>query len=573
MVSDFIEGSTEEQITEMYEKSCDGGFANACNTMHYRILRALEKKYDGNDDALTREEYDFALSYLIKACDFESVSACYSLGKIFSTEFKDIREVDTARSISYFDQACDLGDGSSCGELASLYNGNSEISSDPAKEYKYRLKSCELGYSSQCYFVGIHLKKGEGVAENIQLGLSYQEKGCELGSQDSCYQLAENYRDGEYVDKDVYKAIEYFTLACVKNTSGRCDETRDYIHRVENNIPSEEEKLRSSINTEITASIVASVFCGQDHNQEQLDQSSLYPDINCDSSYGEQPSAKVMFSVEGEEFVSLNFDSIQVDTIKVNGNSALRDNQKRINFGLARASSRAANDENKLNWGVSIYKGVSSPNDVITLQGSITANISSSLMEVVSEPFTLPNFDSFQLGPVLIRGNEFTKLRPALDHVSKQVKGISVNEIDILEKLIETDVLDIDGYIPSYLEELIYQQDLSDKQKYLVSELMYAYQKLEGRRYQYSSGSEDGEWFQFFVAEGSKKIKKVILLDGEKEIGVEDGKGLLITKESDHDYYSFHYLNYYFEDLTSREVKLKIIYWDKPELVKVNFSL
>lgn len=546
-------GELDDKLAlESYTKSCAGGFAGGCEALVEDYTRRLSR----NDEKVTEAGYTQMMAHAEKACGLGSAYGCSVMSAVFKNGQQDIVDVDAEKSAIYLGKACSAGNLPACSNLTEMYRKGDGVAKDSVKQFEYSLKLCEHGGARGCALVGTHYSDGDGVGRDIQASIKYETKACEMGFSFSCEIIANYYRDGEYVDQDVDKAIGYFKQACEDNASESCDKTREYIHRTENNIPDENAPI---ISKEISASIGSVVICSKDYNPDS------YSDV-CASSYGKTPSGELLFFVKGDEYISINPSSFVIDVLKINGADALRDHEKGINFQFQDSSvTMNEEEESYLPLTITIHEGLAL-NGSLELRGSVTANFSESVKEVESKSFSVSNVKSFEVGPVSIEGSEFKDLRYGLEYVAKRMNGVTKSEIDILEKMIESKGIAIDELGLNISEEEIQLQDISDQEKFIVNELKSAYERLEQRWS--GGGSRLGNYgnFHLDIRSGPRAVKKVILLDGDKEI---EGSNSSMGFRSNEDDSSA----YLFDKPSSDEVRIKIVYWDDPKVVKINFAV
>ncbi len=558
--SRILESESESEGLDLFKKTCARKHAESCMA----VAEILSYDFDRRNEQLNAKKVKDVYKYREQACDYGSAYACYVVAKSYLAEETQPIKKDVDRAVKYLDRACRAEEARACSHLVYLYDDGKDVVKNPTKELKYGLLGCELDDAYSCSSVSYQYQFASGVERNMEQSLKFSEKACSLGVLHECVSLGEFYRDGEYVDQSADRAVEYFTLGCEGNESDSCNDIRDYIYLVSNNMPLDD-TANLPIAKEVSSELVKKIICVVSNEYGECDR--VFEE-------GERAlSGKLYFSVQGDEFISINPETLRVATLMINGVDSRKDQEKATNFSIEGTNHSysyggydSADEDESLDMILSVAEGFTSMNDSIELEGSVIANTSAKVEAVVSEPFDPTDFHSFKLGPITFQGMEFRDTRYSIEYVAKDIEHVTKNEIDILEQLITPEIAERELISPRHLDSVIEEQNLSEKEKALVSELFYQYVRLDQRsRYQQSSVDEDGD-FYLRVGKGSRQIKKVILLDGDTEVGVSEHRAFL---RMDEDESSGHH----FESPIPKRVRVKVVYWKDPKNVKIKFSL
>ncbi len=539
-----------------YRSECSRKHADSCYGIALEISRDLRHASRTPNE----EEAMSLFKYYKLACEYGNTDGCYTVARSYLDGSLFIKK-DIDRGLSGLEKACNNKYVRACSDLADLYLRGTGVTKNPSKAVEYYRKGCELNDALMCGSAAHAYTVSQGVERDMRESIKYLDKTCKLGFQAACLDLAEFYRDGEYVEQNVETAVDYFKLGCEDNESGRCIAARKYIESIVNDVRIDS---FANISEEISAVFSQATICSSNYKP------SSYSD-DCDVGYNSDNkkihSGKLFFFARGYEFISLNQESLIIDSLKIDGVDARRDSEGGENFtlgGLMNQKDDQGNDY--LSWSIKVHEGLSPMNSTLELQGSVIAIKGQNFTELESNIFSASDFKSFQIGPVFIRGNEFSDLRYGLEQVSKKFPDFSVRVVDILEQLIKSKGADIHKLRLDITQTEINLLDISDKEKESVMNLKQAY---EGWSQRWSGGSMlDEEYGKFFlqIDAGSRLVKKVVLLQNDEEIGVSEASQAEFSEAGDS---SVHY----FDKPNTDEVKLKVVYWDEPENVKINFSI
>ena len=255
----YEKGEKKEAI-ELYTKSCDGGYAQACNflaEMYYKgrgvpqddfkacqfytkacisgniACEESKKMLDVQEKMELCEKGDigscrsvgfayangegvfenaiFADQYLTKACNGGDIVICKNLADAY------VKKRLTSKAAKLYSKACDSGDFASCGLLGVIYTtGGDGIQKDYKKSIEFITKSCEGGIAASCGLLGMYYFEGIGnsISRDSIKANQFFTKSCDGGYADSCKQLGDMYSKGNSVRQDDEKAFDAYSKAC-----------------------------------------------------------------------------------------------------------------------------------------------------------------------------------------------------------------------------------------------------------------------------------------------------------------------------------------------------------------------
>lgn len=561
LISGVIEESKENHGLALYKETCKKKHVESCST----ASAVLGEQFNRNGNMADIEGFEEIEKYAELACSYGSGEDCYVLAQGYLFGNGKFREKNLKTAISYFDEACRNELVLACSYLASEYNSGGIVEDVEESEelaHKYSILGCNLGDAYSCSILASDYRLSKVVTRDMEESLKYTEKACTLGATDDCRTLGEYYRDGEYVDQNPNKAVEYFKIACKGNESISCDELRKYIDQVAKGVPIES-VAELEVQREVSSVLLEKTLCSLNKNN-----------YSCEAAVptsGRSIAAKFHFSPQTNDFISIDPDTLRVNTLKVNGVDARKNQEKATNFAIAEYRSYSLfsqedEDTEPLSVVFLLEQGINSANDSIELDASVIANFSATTKTVVSKPFDPSDFASFELGPVTVRGNKFSDPRYAVEYIAKDLKDVTSQEVDVAVELISPELAATELISTYELDQLVDQHDLTPKVRGLVSKLLYAYAELPQRsKYRQSSLDENG-YFGVRTEGGSLQLKKVVLLSGDQELGTSVAEVYLREdKRSRSEWHGF-------EPPIPEEVRLKLIYWDAPEKVRLTLK-
>lgn len=183
----------EQKSMELYKKSCDSGFYEAC--------REGKFAYDSNKPSIDIVQYT-------QSCDKKEGEGCYRLAM---AHYKgNSLPQNRLKGIELLHEACNLGYSRACGTLANLYMDARNPKAIDEICQKAHPKDCAEAYGKMgyAYYMGFNAPKDKSLA------LQYYQKGCDGGFPQACFNQAMMYGRGEGVSVDRMKMMELLSKAC-----------------------------------------------------------------------------------------------------------------------------------------------------------------------------------------------------------------------------------------------------------------------------------------------------------------------------------------------------------------------
>ena len=159
------------------EAMCHAGDGKTCYDVGYSYQNGIESEsYYLKPILVLRvpRNYQKAVEFYSKGCDFGYANACFFAGMIFEegrgkkrTEDRNIRDL--------IEKACDAGDVQNC-----LENPNQGFMPDSAKARSHYERACELGHASSCFSLGVSYSVGSGAPKDPDKALIFLKRAAEL---------------------------------------------------------------------------------------------------------------------------------------------------------------------------------------------------------------------------------------------------------------------------------------------------------------------------------------------------------------------------------------------------------
>jgi len=543
------DNALDNGASTLFASECANKNANSC----YGLANTLLSQIRNEERVRTKPEAMRIFKHYKLACDYGSSDGCYAVAKAYSGKLKII-DHDQIKSVNYFSKACEADHVRACDDLASHYS----VKKDHSRAIEYYAKGCELNDAYSCMNLSHAYKASRGVERDIKKSVKYQAKGCELGFRQTCPELAKYHYDGKYVKQSQAKAISYYERGCRDIESHKCAAVEEYISGKDNS--GKNSSIRKS-KQQTTANLTSAVFCSETYTP------SGYGDT-CEPSSGQPLTGRLFFSARGDNFISVKPDSLIIDEFKIDDTDARQTSNGGKNIRLDQPSNHSSTaEENYLSWGMTVQQGLGVSNSPIELKGSILALSSQSITERKSKTFNISDFKSFKLGPVQFQGTENRKLRVGLTHVAKQLGNVSDTTITTLQTLIESLGISINEFRVDVTQTDIELLDISQQEKEAVHKLKGAYELWQPRWTTISGLDKRHNNFFLHIESGASLVKKVILLQSNKEFDVSTSERAFASESDDNE------ATHYFSIPDNEEVTIKVVYWDKPELIKINFAI
>ena len=301
---DVITGS----VLEAYKKECFENNVDSCYGAGAELSRQLRKA--GRKPV--EEEAKSIFKYYELACDKGNADGCYVIAGAYLDESLLV-EKDVEKAIRYLDNACQDGQVNACSDLADMYRPGSDVTKNPSKFVEYYIKGCELDDAMLCASAGDTYNRSLGVERDMNESLQYTHKACTLGFRSICMGLGERYRDGDNVKQDSLKAADYFKRGCEGDWTGPCSAAHEYINRVANKVSG---KKADNFSKEVSAIFGKTTICIPSNDKPS---SFIFDNVDCAAKYGLENtkgcSGELFFFVRGDEYVSVNPQSLVIDCL------------------------------------------------------------------------------------------------------------------------------------------------------------------------------------------------------------------------------------------------------------------
>ena len=267
--------------------------------------------------------------------------------------------------------------------------------------------------------------------------------------------------------------------------------------------------------------------------------------------------SSISFYAEGQNFVSLDKNSLTIETLTIDGKDILKNRKQELNYELG-SFPKASKDSKYLIWNVNIPEGYHSPDAKLRIKGRVNAYTSEKLLEESSTEFNYRDFASFELGPISIKGTRVDQNKKVNDFLTKD-KNLSKDDIQLLSKIIgENDNYTNDQAKEQAIKSLEQSVSSPEKLQLLMSKLV-SYMLTEALSGPTNQSGESDK-FDLTVTTDSKVIDRIEVYSNNKKV------------RNQSTWRSNNTSTYNFEKPSSDQVSVKVFYWQNPTSVSVNLD-
>lgn len=206
-VPNAAEGQPEfkalSEAAKLYERTCDGGIAQACYYVgSYQAMGALGiAKSDDKADATFG-----------RGCAEGHAWSCVALAD--RVEKKDKA---SPRALELHERACDLGFKPGCFKAIAKYMKGEGTAKNPVAARAILERTCDAGEGKRCAELGLYTLEGmfgPDAGKDKAKAVGFIARGCDLKDDGACRMVSLAYTGQWGVTKDAAKAKEYFDRAC-----------------------------------------------------------------------------------------------------------------------------------------------------------------------------------------------------------------------------------------------------------------------------------------------------------------------------------------------------------------------
>jgi uncharacterized protein len=215
------------RAAELYQKACDGGFAEGCFDLAKTYLsgaamsRVLEDLHAGLAGKQDVEKVEKAERLYEKACDGGFAQGCSDSAEWNLSVTLDMRRhgfVEKKEGNEYiaklFQKGCGGGVVKACFNGGQMYHDGTIVQKDEAKAIQLYQKACDGGQAEGCANGGQMYHDGAGVQKDEDKAIKLFQRGCNGDIATACFEVGQMYHDGTIVQKDEAKASQFFRKAC-----------------------------------------------------------------------------------------------------------------------------------------------------------------------------------------------------------------------------------------------------------------------------------------------------------------------------------------------------------------------
>lgn len=253
---------------------------------------------------------------------------------------------------------------------------------------------------------------------------------------------------------------------------------------------------------------------------------------NC--SFG---GSNISFYASGEDFVSIDEESVQLSVLNVNGQNRLKNRKQENNYKLG-SFPRISDDGKYAKWSVDIESGFHAVGDELDVKGELTLYKSDTLTELSSKPFNIYDFASFRIGKDIIVGG--TQDVPEQEDLNEEELKKSLDKL--------TDA--------SSTGELT-EKDMEQAGEVLGGLMSAAFEGM----FSGLTNVPDADEVSIQMKANVKTLEKIELYDGDKKLDKRGWSGWEDNR------------TYKFKKPSQPNVTLKVYYWENIKPVKVSFNL
>jgi TPR repeat protein len=165
------------QAAERYQKSCDNGERQGCNSLGLMY-------YNGEGVA---KDLHHATELFTRACDAKGPGGCLNLGLMYVRG--EIQPNDPNRAADFFKRACDGGLPGGCVNLGLLYAKGDGVPQDVTRAAALYTSACDQGNGVSCNLLGLFTEHGRGMPKDLDRAAELFKKSCDAGVQLGCENL------------------------------------------------------------------------------------------------------------------------------------------------------------------------------------------------------------------------------------------------------------------------------------------------------------------------------------------------------------------------------------------------
>lgn len=203
-------GTDEARRTELYDRACKAGAAEACIQLGWR--------YEWGHTVA--RDVDQAAWLFAKACEAEAGLGCQELGDIR----RDRGQEDEAAQLLH--EGCELGSGVACKHLA-FNRDHSRDDVSPARAMELHAQSvsmlqaeCTDGNAYSCGWLGHSHENGQGVEPDPTQALAFYMQACDGGAARWCRNAGELLLASD--DRDEARVVELYARGCQTGSPASC---------------------------------------------------------------------------------------------------------------------------------------------------------------------------------------------------------------------------------------------------------------------------------------------------------------------------------------------------------------
>jgi TPR repeat protein len=140
-----------------------------------------------------------------KVCDAGVADVCNTLGEMYEQQVVP-SAAGSKRSEDLFNRACSGGSTPGCLNVGLLLSAREDFE-QAARFYD---RSCTGGLTAGCHYLAAAIEKGEGVAKDVTRAVSLYDEACDAEYIDSCLALATLFTEGTAVEADAARVTQYY---------------------------------------------------------------------------------------------------------------------------------------------------------------------------------------------------------------------------------------------------------------------------------------------------------------------------------------------------------------------------
>ncbi len=256
----------------------------------------------------------------------------------------------------------------------------------------------------------------------------------------------------------------------------------------------------------------------------------------------------------GKNFIAIDEESLQVDTLSFNGVDIRKNRKQEDNFKLG-SFPKASDDGKYFKWDIDIASGYHRQGE-LAIKGSLDAFTSNNLVEEMTKPFKLSDFASFSIGPIQVQGTRASEESPK--DFFKNDEDVSEEDLALFEKIISKSKELGDDSSKENTLKMFEGMGLSEEKITQLTSKLFVYMFQEA----FSSIDMGGNANEISikVVGSDTTLDRLELFSDGKKLDSRGWSGWNNTK------------TYQFQKPSNDEVSLKVYYWKNPEKVVLNFD-